>query len=86
MVDPEVRIFFSNFPLKSVYTSYAPSMMSQGKTPWKDPVLGVFPASVGAINLERPPQINVNLQFLRGLNRSWKDPRVFPRGFSLGHQ
>ena len=62
MVDPEVRIFFSNFPLKSVYTSYAPSMMSQGKTPWKDPVLGVFPASVGAIHLERPPQINVNLQ------------------------
>jgi hypothetical protein len=28
-------------------------MMSQGKNPWKDP-LGVFPASVGAIHLERP--------------------------------
>ena len=61
--------FFSNFPLKGVYTSYAPSMMSQGKTPLKDPALGVFPASVGAIHLERPPQINVNLQFLRGLSR-----------------
>ena len=43
-----------------------PSMISHGKTPWKDPLErplgktpGVFPASVGAFHLQRPFKLGV---------------------------
>ena len=44
-------------PLHNEVIQYAPSMMSQGKNPgkdpWKRPLMGVFPASVGSFHLER---------------------------------
>ena len=59
---------------KKTVVQYGPSMMSQGKTPWKDPrggVRGVFP---GERCLEKTPQ--------PPLNPLWG---VFPRGLSPGH-
>ena len=49
---------------------YAPSMMSQGKTPWKDP-RGSY--SFCGCNSPRKTPSNVNSQFLRGLSR-WNAP------------
>ena len=52
------------------YLQYEPSMMSQGKTPWKDP-WGSFQLLWGQFTWK--DHSNFNLQLLRGLSR-WNAP------------